>query len=485
MGELFVVGMSWRTAPVAVREKLAFREEEVSGTVAKLVAQPGVNEALLISTCNRVEVYGVAEAALAGADLTRAFLAGERKISLSEVGSALYQHHGPAAVRHVFRVASALDSLVVGEAQILGQLKSAYQVASRARASGPTLARCLERAFGVAKRVRSETTIARGAANVSSVAVELATRVFGDLSGKSVLVVGAGKMSTLAARHLRSAGTDRIVVTNRSPARAEELAALIDGISAPWEDLAGQLAEADVVISSTGAREPVLTLPLFKKVTKARRWKPMMIVDIAVPRDADPAIGELDGVYLFDIDDLDKVVAKNLAERSKAAEHGARIVEHEAVQFEQWLRGQEVVPTIRALRDKFSQVAAAETQKLIDQMARRELSAEERAEALHRLSQLIVKKLLHLPTTVLRSSTGSSLQWRVEAVTSMFGLQVPLLAPGESGGGAAGSGSGGGLLDGEDDGEEDEDERAAPSEARVPVEAGRGAGAGKQRKASS
>ena len=474
MGELFVVGMSWRTAPVAVREKLAFREEEVSDVVARLVTQPGVREALLISTCNRVEVYGVGDAAEAGSLTTRSFLAEQRKVALADVGSALYLHHGPAAVRHVFRVASSLDSLVVGEAQILGQLKSAYNVAGKVRATGPTLARCLERAFGVAKRVRSETTIARGAANVSSVAVELATRVFGDLSGKSVLVVGAGKMSKLAARHLRSAGTDRIVVTNRSVARAEELAALIDGIAAPWEDLAQQLAEADVVISSTGAREPVLTLPMFKKVTKARRWKPMMIIDIAVPRDADPEIGELDGVYLFDIDDLDKVVAKNLSERAKAAEHGARIIEHEADQFEQWLRGQEVVPTIRALREKFGQVAVAETQKVIDAMARRDYTAAERAEALHRLSQLIVNKLLHQPTTVLRSSAGPSLQERVEAVTSMFGLQVPLLAPGES------KVSGGGEEDEDDD--EDTQVRGGESAARTEGVAGR---AGAQRKASS
>ncbi|HRC55934.1 MAG TPA: glutamyl-tRNA reductase, partial [Kofleriaceae bacterium] len=392
MGELFVVGMSWRTAPVAIREKLAFREEEVPGVVSHLVAQPGVQEALLISTCNRVEVYGVGDAAEPSARATRAFLMAQRSLPPSELGNALYQHHGPQAVRHVFRVASALDSLVVGEAQILGQLKSAYGVAGQVGATGPTLARCLERAFGVAKRVRSETSIARGAANVSSAAVELATRVFGDLSGKSVLVVGAGKMSTLAARHLRSAGTERIVVTNRSPQRAEELAAKIDGVAAPWEDLTAQLAAADVVISSTGAREPVLTVPIFKKVTKARRWKPMMIVDIAVPRDADPAIGELDGVYLFDIDDLDKVVQANLAERAKAAEHGARIVEHEAVQFEGWLRGQEVVPTIRALRDQCSHVAEAETQKLLEAMSRRAYSPEERAQAMHHLTQLIVRK---------------------------------------------------------------------------------------------
>lgn len=429
MGEVFVVGVSWRTAPVAVREKLAFREEEVPDVVAKLVAQPGVREALLISTCNRVEVYGVGDSAEQSARAARSFLMEQRGLRAGELGDAIYEHHSAAAVRHVFRVASALDSLVVGEAQILGQLKSAYGVAGKVGATGPTLGRCLERAFGVAKRVRSETTIARGAANVSSVAVDLATRVFGELTGKNVLVVGAGKMSTLAARHLRSAGTERIVVTNRSPGRAAELAAKIDGVAAPWDDLTAQLAAADVVISSTGAREPVLTVPIFKKVTKARRWKPMMIVDIAVPRDADPAIGELDGVYLFDIDDLHKVVQANLAERAKAAEHGGRIVEREAAAFETWLQSQEVVPTIRALRDQCARVAEVETQKLLEAMNRRAFSPQERAEAMHHLTQLIVRKLLHLPTTVLRSSSGESLQRRVETVTALFGLQVPLLAP--------------------------------------------------------
>ncbi len=487
MGELFVVGMSWRTAPVAVREKLAFREEEVPQTVASLVAEPGVREALLISTCNRVEVYGVGDAADLAAHQTRSFLLAARGLGASELGDALYQHHGPSAVRHVFRVASALDSLVVGEAQILGQLKSAYGVAGQAGATGPTLARCLERAFGVAKRVRSETSIARGAANVSSVAVELATRVFGDLAGKRVLVVGAGKMSTLAARHLHSAGTERIVVTNRSPERAAQLAAEIDGVAAPWSELANELAAADVVISSTGAREPVLTVPMFKKVTKARRWRPMMIVDIAVPRDADPAIGELEGVYLFDIDDLDKVVRANLAERAKAAEHGARIVEHEATQFEAWLRSQEVVPTIRALREQCSRVAEVETQKLVDAMSRRAYSPEERAEAMHHLSQLIVRKLLHLPTTVLRSSTGELLERRVEAVTSMFGLQVPLLAPpviDPSASGAAAAAAAARALASLDDALEAEVEAELAEEALVAVSVPAGAVA-KQGKAGT
>jgi glutamyl-tRNA reductase len=259
------------------------------------------------------------------------------------------------------------------------------------------LGRCLERAFGVAKRVRTETTIARGAANVSSVAVELASRIFGSLDGKNVLVIGAGKMSSLAAKHLYSSGAQRIVVTNRSPEKAEALAAEIDADAGAWADLEKLLAAADIVISSTGAREPILTRDMFKRVTKARKWKPIIVIDIAVPRDADPTLVKLDGVYVYDIDDLDKVVRANLAEREKAAEHAGRIVEHEASQFEQWLRTQAVVPTIRALREKFAGIADAEVQKALDQLTRKEHTREQQRELVQRVVQLVVNKLLHQP----------------------------------------------------------------------------------------
>ncbi|MCW5805205.1 MAG: glutamyl-tRNA reductase [Deltaproteobacteria bacterium] len=423
MTDLFVVGISWRTAPVAVREKLAFREDELPDTLRALTTTAPVAEALLVSTCNRVEVYGVGHA---GADPTgpvRTFLARQRGLDVRDVADALYDHRGNAAVRHVFRVASALDSLVLGEAQILGQLKDAYAVAGASGTSGPLLGRCMERAFGVAKRVRSETAIARGAANVSTVAVDLAHRVFGDLSGKSVLVVGAGKMSRLAARHLYASGAQHIVVTNRSPEKAEALADEIDGIAKPWAQLEQLLTEADVVISSTGAREPILTKALFKKVTKARRWRPLVVIDIAVPRDAEPKIGDLDGVYLYDIDDLEKVVAANLAERAKSAEQAVRIVEHEAGQFEQWLRTQSVVPAIRALRDRFHQVAEAELTKTLDQLARREpLSAVQR-ESIQRVMQLVVNKLLHQPTTALRAAAADEAALRADVLCALFALE--------------------------------------------------------------
>jgi len=440
--ELFVVGISWRTAPVAVRERLAVPDDDAVALLGDLRLAPSVREAMLISTCNRVEIYGAAPpggAEQAVAAVRRA-LPESRGVKPAEVASVLYGYHRGEAVRHVFRVAAALDSLVVGEAQILGQLKASYGAAAAAGATGAVLGRCLERAFGVAKRVRSETAIAKGAANVSSVAVELAGRVFGDLRGKRVLVVGAGKMSTLAARHLRQAGVDELVVTNRSPQKAEALAAELDAVARPWAELENLLADADVVISSTGAREPVLTVPLFKKVTKRRRWKPIMVVDIAVPRDADPAIGELDGVYVFDIDDLEKVVAANLAERRKAADAVERIVAIEVGQFEQWLRAQKVVPTIRALRDHFTRVADAEIDKLVAQLARkdRELGPAERDEAVRRSMQLVVAKLLHHPQMALKAEDADGL---AAAVQRLFPLEIvderpvtaaPAIAPEEA-----------------------------------------------------
>jgi glutamyl-tRNA reductase len=239
-----------------------------------------------------------------------------------------------------------------------------------------------------------------------------------------VLVIGAGKMSTLAARHLYAQGATHIVVTNRSPAKAEALAAEIDGIAKPWDDLEAHLVAADVVISSTGAREPILTPKLVKRVMKARKWRSIVIIDIAVPRDADPDIADLDGVYLFDIDNLEGMVAANLAERAKAAEHASRIVDHEAAQYEHWLRTQGVVPTIKALRERFAQVADAELQKTLDALARKEHTPAQQKEAVSRLVQLVVNKLLHQPTAALRESTPDEAALRAEVICDLFALEV-------------------------------------------------------------
>jgi len=426
-GELFVVGLSWRTAPVAVREKLAFRDEELPNALDELLSCPDISEAVVVSTCNRVEIFGAIPAtaptsALAAATAeARGFLSRSRHVSAESLSNCLYEHSENEATGHIFRVASALDSLVVGETQILGQVKSAYGVSMNAGVIGGTLGRCLERAFSVAKRVRTETAISRGAANVSSVSVELARHVFGSLDGKTVLVVGAGKMSALAARHLHADGASSIMVTNRSLEKAEALADEVDGLAKPWEQLQSHLVLADVVISSTAASQPVLTKKLIKKVNKKRRYRPLVIVDIAVPRDAEEAVGKLDGVYLFDIDDLERVVASNLSERKKEANAALRIVDAEVEKFRHWQRTQKVVPTIRSLRKHFQGVAASEVDKVLAELKKND-SPEQQEKLVRRLGEVIVNKLLHLPMTALRSGDDPEIERLVAAAERLFSL---------------------------------------------------------------
>ncbi|HTE52442.1 MAG TPA: glutamyl-tRNA reductase [Kofleriaceae bacterium] len=433
-GELFVVGLSWRTAPVAVRERLAFRDEEVAPALADLLGSPDIDEAVILSTCNRVEIYGSTPPAQPGgsavvaAAVARSFLARSRGVAAEGLADHLYERVDVDAIRHLFRVAAALDSMVVGESQILGQLKGAYGAAARVQATGAVLGRSMEKAFQVAKRVRSETGISRGAANVSSVAVELARRVFGDLDGKTILVIGAGKMSALAARHLRVAGARSILVTNRSPEKAAELAAEVEGTARPWAELPALLAEADVVLSSTGATQPILDPKLMKGAMKARRWRPLVVVDIAVPRDADPAIGKLDGVYLFDIDDLERVVSENLKERQKEADAALSIVEVEVTELRRWLRAQRVVPTIRSLREHFHHVAMGEAERCITGLGP-QASAADVEKAIRRMSELIANKLLHTPLSALKA-TEQDLDTMVQVTQRLFALtDAPEPAP--------------------------------------------------------
>lgn len=427
-GDLFVIGVSWRTASVAVREKLAFGDADLPAALSELRTSPHLDEVLMLSTCNRVEIYGATPRAAPASDIGTAtaevmsWLSRSRGMTSEALSECLYEYTDRDAVRHVFRVASALDSLVLGEAQILGQLKAAYGLALDAGSTGPLLGRCLERAFGVAKRVRTETGVSRGAANVSSVAVELARHVFVDLSGKTVLVVGAGKMSALAARHLRSGGAGTILVTNRSAEKAQALADEIDGVARPWDQLENLLTLADVVISSTGARDPVLTPALFKKAMRKRRYRSIVVIDIAVPRDADPAIAKLDGVYLFDIDDLERVVASNLKERAKEAEMAGRLIDDEVENFEKWLRSQRVVPTIRSLREHFLGVARAEVERTLKSMAD-ETNPEKREQAVRRLGDIIVNKLLHAPLTALKAGEDQTIETLVTATHRLFPLE--------------------------------------------------------------
>jgi glutamyl-tRNA reductase len=422
-GDVFVVGVSWRTAPVGVRERLAFRDDEVDRALGDLIASPDIEEAVILSTCNRVEIYGscAAPGMAAASAAARSYLARSRGVAAEGLADHVFERSDDEAVRHLFRVAAALDSMVLGESQILGQLKDAYGAAVRAQAAGPILGRSMEKAFQVAKRVRSETGISRGAANVSSVAVELARRVFGDLHGKTVLVVGAGKMSALAARHLHSAGAAGILVTNRSAERATELAVEVDGTAHPWDELERLLGAADVVLSSTGASQPILTGKLVKAAMKARRWKPLVVVDIAVPRDAEASVGKLDGVYLFDIDDLQKVVRDNIAERQKEADAAQALVDGEVSEHRRWLRAQKVVPTIKSLREHFHQVAAAEVDRCLRELERAK-TAEEIEKAVRRMGELIANKLLHLPMSALKGGEQAEVEVLVEVTNRLFAL---------------------------------------------------------------
>jgi glutamyl-tRNA reductase len=417
--EVVVVGLSHRTAPVAVREKLAVVPEAIEPTLRAIGAVSGLREAALLCTCNRVEIYAVGadrEGALAA---LREDLATRAGIPESELEEHLYFRTDAQAVHHLFRVASSLDSLVLGEPQILGQVKTTHDTAVRCGTAGPLLNLCFTRAFRVAKRVRRETAIARNPVSVSSVAIELARQVFGGFEGRTVLIVGAGKMADLAARALGGQGAS-LMVTNRTAARAEELAARIGAAVHPFDDLAGALGKADIVLASTGARQPVLTRALVGKVQRGRRGRPLYIFDIAVPRDVEPACAELEGIYVADIDDLQKVAGGHREGRRTEADRAEAIVEQELVRFVESYRGRRVGPTISALRARVLGVAKIETEKLVTAMPG--LGERERR-AIFELTEGIAKKILHAPQMALKKDTDDGLPL-VLAVQRLFELSV-------------------------------------------------------------
>ena len=416
--DVVVLGVSHRTAPVALRERLSVVPDQMDATLRELKTLPGVREVALLSTCNRVEIYAVAsdtDAALRalGADLAR-----RAGMLDAEIEPHLYARTERDAVKHLFRVASSLDSLVVGEPQILGQVKTARDLAAKAETVGPVLATCFERAFRVARRVRRDTEIARNPVSVSSVAVELAHNVFGDFHGKSVLVVGAGKMSDLAARALRSRGAT-LTVTNRTRARAEELAAAVQADVADFADLADALGRADIVIASTGAQHPVLTRELLARVQRARRGRSLFLIDIAVPRDVEPSVTELEGVYVADIDDLQKEAAKHLAGRRSEAVQAESIVEEEVTRFLQTVGGRQLAPTVTAMRTHINGLPHGEAEKFLAGLAH--LSEKDR-NAIVAFADALAKKLLHLPQLALKKDAGEAVSL-VAAVRALFDLQ--------------------------------------------------------------
>jgi glutamyl-tRNA reductase len=415
---IVIVGVSHKTAPLEVREALAFPREGVGGALRRLREDLGMPEAMILSTCNRVEIYG-RRAREDSAEALAAFLAVSHGRRAEDLAPHVYRVEGEAAVRHAFRVAASLDSLVIGEPQILGQVKEAYQIAEEAQSLGAALNALRNRSLAAAKRARTETGIGHNAVSVSYVAVELARKIFGELKDRRVLLVGAGKMTELAARHLVRSGARATVLGGRTFAKAEELAAALGGRAAPLESLRQELAEADIVISGTGAPGLVIHKEDVE-ASRAARLRPLFIIDIAVPRDVEATVATLSGVFLYDLDDLKSVAEANIRERRKEAAAAEAIVEQEVREFLAWQKSLDVVPLLVELRRRGDEIRQEELAR-----ARKRLGAltPEQDAALDATTASIVNKLLHAPTAALKeiAQNGRGLD-QVALIRKLLGL---------------------------------------------------------------
>jgi glutamyl-tRNA reductase len=405
---LVLLGINHNTAPIDVRERLAIPTSRLADATRTLLHQPGIREGLILSTCNRVELLTLQDDADTPPDLPR-FLHEYFSISPTSLQPHLYEFHEREAVRHLFRVASSLDSMVVGEPQILGQVKESYTIAREVGAVQSTLEALLQRTFTVAKKVRSETQIGSSSVSIASVAVDLARKIFGSLHGKTVLLVGAGKMSELAARHLLQQGASSILVSNRTEARADKIAAeflhstVTTGVI-PFDKIYEQADRADIVITSTGAPQKIFGRSHGQHFLHRRRNRPMFFIDIAVPRDVDPRMNEVEGCFVYDIDDLQQVAAANLADRSREAEAAESIVSREVDKYQQRLQSRDNVPAILALQQNAEAVREAELARSAKRLAG--LTPEQR-EAVEALTRALTAKLLHPQLTALRQRSNS------------------------------------------------------------------------------
>ena len=398
---LVLIGINHTTAPIEVRERLAIPASRLADAIRTLVHQPGVREGLILSTCNRVELLTVQEEnSNSTVDLLR-FLEEYFAVAPASITPHLYEYRESEAVRHLFRVASSLDSMVVGEPQILGQVKESYTVAREVGAVSGSLETLIQRAFTVAKKVRSETQIGSSSVSIASVAVDLARKIFGSLQGKTVLLVGAGKMSELAARHLIQQGATNILVTNRTTERAENIAAQFNGAAIPFDALYDEAARADIVITSTGAPQKLFGRSHGEHFLHRRRNRPMFFIDIAVPRDVDPRMNEVEGCFVYDIDDLQQVAAANLADRSREAQAAETIVTREVDKYQQRLQSLDATPAIRNLQEHAESLRQAELRRSAARLAG--LTAEQQA-AVEALTRSLTNKFLHAPMTALREA---------------------------------------------------------------------------------
>jgi glutamyl-tRNA reductase len=417
---LLLVGVSHRTAPVDLRERIDFSTRGVDAAVASLAGRPTNSEAAVLSTCNRAEIYLAAPDPDTAREDVIAFLCEFHGVEASEVAPHLYEKQDGEAARHLFRVAAGLDSLVVGEPQILGQVKDAYSVASAQQSVGPLLNKLFHSSFLAGKRVRSETSLGEGAVSVSYAAVSLARKIFGTLTQRTVVVVGAGEMGKLTALHLKAQGIRRMLIASRTMSHAMALAEAIEATAVPWEQLSAALGEADIVITATGANLPILVRADVTAIMKPRRNRPLFIIDIAVPRDVDPAAGELDQVFLYNIDDLQAIVQENLTRRAAEMTRADRIVGEEVDRFAAWLRSRGAIPTVVALRQRFETIRRAELERLQHKLAGLPPEAQKRVDE---VTRLIVEKLLLTPTEQLKALPDTeTMAAYSDALTRLFSL---------------------------------------------------------------
>lgn len=418
---LFLLGVSHRTAPVDLRERLDFSSRDLGAAVEALATRASAAESVVLSTCNRSEIY------VASSDPSRAhdelvqFLSEYHGLPADAFTPHLFSFSDAEAAQHLFRVAAGLDSLIVGEPQILGQVKDAYQTASDRRCTGPMLSKLFHWSFGVGKRVRTETALGEGAVSVSFAAVALARKIFGKLKGRHVLIVGAGEISTLTAQHLKAQGVAEIVITSRTAAHADELAAAVGGRSVPWANLTPALGAADIVVTATGSQRPIITRAQVETVTGRRRPDPLFIIDIAVPRDVESAVGDIEQVFLYNVDDLQSIVQENISRRGAEIQQAEAIIGDEVAKFAAWQRSRGAIPTVVALRQRFESIRKAELNRLEAKLGVLPPEAKARVDD---VTRLIVEKLLLEPTAQLKALPDEETQVAyTEAINRLFRLR--------------------------------------------------------------
>jgi glutamyl-tRNA reductase len=420
--ELALIGVSHKTAPVEIRERLAFPADKIRAALESLLNQTHAAEAMILSTCNRVEIVAQGP----DAQLVQDFICAYHQIPADSISKHIYSYKNAEAIRHLFRVTASLDSMMLGEPQILGQVKEAYRLASAAGTIGSSLSPLLDRAFAVAKRVRSETGISQAAVSISYAAVELARKIFGDLSGKTVMIIGASKMGELAAKHLKRNGVASVLVTNRTFERAVEIAKMFEGAAIPFEHFTDHIDHADIVISSTGAPHFIITRPLAEQVIRNRRNKPVFFIDIAVPRDVDPTVNDIDNAFVYDIDDLQQVIDSNLKERMKEAGRAEEIIDREVQAFCTRMQSREIAPTIVLLRETLEKVRREEIER--HRRLLRDMPAEQQEAALSAIDQVtqsLMNKILHHPIAQMKEmATDPDGAEFIEVVRKIFNVKI-------------------------------------------------------------